>query len=126
MDRANNNNALSEALRIIRVFHDLSQIEAAKALEISAPYLSQLGSGQKTASIDVIQKYTSAFDVPASSIFLLSERIQNADYSYESPSSLAAPKILRILDWLHETNKAVPKKPARRIETQGHFARKRA
>ena len=126
MDRASSKTALSEALRILRLFHDLSQIEAARALDISPPYLSQLESGQKTASLDVIRKYASVFEVPASSIFLLSERIQEADYSYEDPTSLAAPKVLRIVDWLKEMKKAPPKKPAVRIEPHVHSVRKRA
>lgn len=126
MQHLHTQNALSEALRIMRVFHDLNQIEAAEHLHLSAPYLSQLESGKKMASLDVIQKYATAFHVPASSIFLLSERIQSGDYTYDQPTSVAAPKILRILDWLHEKNKAVPKKAAARVETAVPSNRKRA
>lgn len=126
MDTREPLNPLSEALRILRVFHDLSQSEAAQQLEISAPYLSQLESGKKTASIDILQRYSVAFDIAASSILLLAERILKADFTYEHAGSLTSPKVLRILDWLHEKTKSTPKKTAAREDSRAHLKRKRA
>ena len=97
---------LAEALRTLRMFHDLNQVEAAERLGISAPYLSQLESGNKRASMDVIHKYSTTFDIPSSSILLLAERIASREFSYDSPSSLTAAKILRILDWLYEKERS--------------------
>jgi transcriptional regulator with XRE-family HTH domain len=103
---------LAEALRLLRVFHDLNQAEASETLRISAPYLSQLESGRKTASMDVIGKYADAFAVPVSSILLLAERIGTGDFSNLDRDQLVARKILRILDWLQDTqDDAKLKKP---------------
>jgi transcriptional regulator with XRE-family HTH domain len=117
---------LSEALRILRVFHDLSQSEAATRLEISAPYLSQLESGKKTASLDILRKYSAAFAIPSSSILLLAERILNVNSTYEDAGSLISPKVLRILDWLHEKAKSTPKKTPAREYSRTHLRKKRA
>ena len=38
---------LSDALRLIRVFHDLKQQDLADRLEISKSYLSEIENGQK-------------------------------------------------------------------------------
>src|SRR4051812_20564998 len=119
-------NALSEALRILRIFHDLSQTEAAQRLAISAPYLSQIEGGRKSPSIEILQRYSTSFDIPTSSILLLAERILKADFSYDHVGSLTSPKVLRILDWLHEKAKTVPKKMPGHEESKKHLGRKRA
>ena len=40
---------LSEALRLIRVFHDLKQTELADRLGVSKSYLSEIESGEEAA-----------------------------------------------------------------------------
>jgi transcriptional regulator with XRE-family HTH domain len=57
---------LAEALRLIRVFHDMKQQELAERLGLSKSYVSELESGKKVPSIEVIQKYSDTFDIPAS------------------------------------------------------------
>ena len=45
---------LSEALRLIRVFHDVKQNELAERFGVSKSYLSEIESGKKLPSIDFI------------------------------------------------------------------------
>jgi len=68
---------LFEALRLIRVFHDLKQVELADKLGISKSYLSEIERGKKVASIELIEKYSTLFNIPSSSILFFSENIDS-------------------------------------------------
>ena len=69
---------LSEALRLLRVFHDMKQAELAEALDISKSYVSEIENGNRVPSYDVIQKYAEEFKVPVSSIIFFAEQIDGA------------------------------------------------
>lgn len=64
---------IHEALSLIRVFHKMKQKELAEKLEISRSYMSGIESGKKKPTYDLLQRYSNIFDVPISSLFLLSE-----------------------------------------------------
>ncbi len=68
---------LSETLRLLRVFHDLKQIELAERLEVSKSYLSEIESGNRTPSIEILQRYADVFKIPLSSILFFSENIND-------------------------------------------------
>jgi transcriptional regulator with XRE-family HTH domain len=70
---------LSEALRLIRVFHDLNQSELAKQIEISKSYLSEIEGGKKEPSLELIKKYSSKFNIPVSSIMFFAENLEAED-----------------------------------------------
>ena len=92
-------NMLNEALRLVRVFHDLNQTQLAERLEISKSYLSEIESGKKPASIDLLTKYSDIFDVPVSSLMLFSEKLESDSVS-ERTRSFVANKIVKIMGWL--------------------------
>ena len=56
---------LTEALRLIRVFHDMKQNELATHLGISKSHLSEIESGKKQPSLQLIERYSSEFGIPA-------------------------------------------------------------
>ena len=66
---------LSEALRLIRVFHDIKQIELADRLGVSKSHLSEIEAGRKRPTIALIERYSSEFGIPASSILFFSENL---------------------------------------------------
>lgn len=66
---------LSEALRLIRVFHDVKQNQLAYRLEISKSHLSEIESGKKQPSLDLIERYSDEFSIPASSIMFFAEKL---------------------------------------------------
>lgn len=66
---------LPEALRLIRVFHDVKQNELADRFGISKSYLSEIESGKKAPSVEIIEKYAKEFRIPASSILFFSEHL---------------------------------------------------
>ncbi|MBI1239968.1 MAG: helix-turn-helix domain-containing protein [Alphaproteobacteria bacterium] len=67
---------LSEALRLLRVFHDMKQIELADQIGLSKSYISEIENGNRTPSLDVIQKYAEIFKIPVSSIMFFSEQME--------------------------------------------------
>jgi transcriptional regulator with XRE-family HTH domain len=92
---------LSRALKLLRTFHQLNQNELAKILGISNSYLSEIESGNKKPSLELLNKYSLAFKVPVSSILLFSEKLEEKKGS-KILREKAADKILRILEWISE------------------------
>lgn len=72
---------LSEALRLIRVFHDVNQTELARRLGISKSYLSEIESGKKQPRMELIERYSSEFGIPSSSIMFFAEGLGNPSKS---------------------------------------------
>ena len=66
---------LSEALRLIRVFNDLKQKELAERLEVSKSHLSEIESGKKQPTFELISRYSSEFGIPCSSILFFAENL---------------------------------------------------
>ncbi|KQO83566.1 MULTISPECIES: helix-turn-helix transcriptional regulator [Rhizobium/Agrobacterium group] len=90
---------LSEALRLIRVYHDLKQQDLAEKLEISKSYLSEIESGKKTPTIELIEKYASQFGIPASSILFFSENLEDPSKASKVKGAIAG-KVLQFLQFV--------------------------
>ena len=89
----------NRALRLIRVFHDMSQSDVAENLGLSKSYISELEHGHKKPSIEVLEKYSNFFRIPLSSLLLFAEKAEKADFS-EKSRVFAADKVLKMLDWI--------------------------
>jgi len=72
---------LSEALRLIRVFHDVKQTALADRLGISKSYLSEIESGKKQPSIELVERYSAEFGIPTSSILFFAEGLKSPSKS---------------------------------------------
>ncbi len=97
---------LNEALKQIRVFHQMKQVDLAEDLRISKSYLSEIESGRKSVSMDILQKYAEIFSVPVSSLLLFSENMDAAKAS-DKLRLKCANKIIKIMEWVgvrNETN----------------------
>ena len=64
---------LSECLRLLRVVNDKNQKDFSVELGISAPYLSEIETGKKKPSFEVLNKYSEVLNIPVSSILFFSE-----------------------------------------------------
>lgn len=91
---------LFRALKSLRRFHQLTQTELARRLEISNSYLSEIESGNKNPNIELLERYAEIFKMPTSSILLFSERLSSDTRRSESIRVAAADKILRMLEWI--------------------------
>jgi len=90
---------LHKALRLIRVFHDLSQKELSSKLGISKSYLSQIESGNKKPTLTLLESYADIFDIPVSSIMFFSENIDNK-VDTENIRIFISSKILTLLNFI--------------------------
>lgn len=78
---------LHKPLKLMRVFHELTQKELADKLGISKSHLSEIEAGKKTPTIALLNRYAEIFEVPVSSIFLFSENLDN-NFSGFNPKKL--------------------------------------
>jgi len=92
---------INNALRLIRVFHDMSQKDLANKLSVSNSYLSEIESGKKSPSLEIIEKYSQIFNMPPSSILFFSETIDESKRS-ERVRRAISKKIVSLLEWLDE------------------------
>lgn len=90
---------LSEALRLIRIFHDLKQFEVAEKIGVSKSYISEIENGNRTPSLEIVQKYAAEFRMPVSSILFFSEQIPQAKNG-EKIRVAVASKVLDILKFI--------------------------
>lgn len=95
-----------EALRLVRVFHDLNQSELAERLCISKSYLSELESGKKAPTLELLQNYADTFGMPLSSLLFFAENVNNSSKS-ERARALIASKALKMLQWIAAKDEAV-------------------
>lgn len=90
---------IHEALRLIRVFHDLKQVELAQRLGVSKSHVSEIEKGNKTPSLDLIQRYATEFKIPVSSIMFFAEELPNAKSGDKIRSKIAG-KVIDILSFV--------------------------
>lgn len=100
---------LNEALRLIRVFHDLKQNELAERLDISQSFLSEIESGKKAPTNELVAKYASEFDLPVSSIWFFDEKLKTGSSSktLDKAQGIIADKVLDFLRVVESRRKAV-------------------
>ena len=90
---------LHRALRVIRLFHRLSQTDLARKLSLSNSYLSEIETGVKKPGLDVLEKYSAVFSIPVSSILLFSEQMNTGTRGAKLKFG-ATNKVLQILEWI--------------------------
>jgi transcriptional regulator with XRE-family HTH domain len=96
---------LSEVLRLIRVYHDLSQTEAAEKLKISKSYLSEIESGIKAPTLALLETYAAEFQIPTSAIMFFAENYDSSKSSHRARRFISN-KALRLLQYIEERSKA--------------------
>ena len=81
------------------MYHDLTLSETAHRLELSKSYVSELETGRKKASIDVLERYARVFDMPVSSLMLFAENSRFPNGATSSRKYIAE-KALKMLQWI--------------------------
>ncbi|KAB2907042.1 MAG: helix-turn-helix transcriptional regulator [Ignavibacteriaceae bacterium] len=96
---------IANALRLIRVFHDLKQIELADKMGVSKSYISEIEAGKKSPSIQLIEKYSEEFKIPVSSILFFAERLEDQSYTpkdMNNAQGIIASKVIKFLSFVEE------------------------
>ena len=99
-----NHDMYHRALKLIRQYHRMSQVELAEKIDLSKSFISELESGSKKASIDVLERYAELFRIPVSSLLLFAEKTDQSDFA-EHSRVFAANKVLKMLEWLETTTR---------------------
>lgn len=92
---------LNQALRMIRVFHDMSQKDLAARLEIAPSYLSEIEAGKKEPTLTLLRKYSEHFRIPMSSIMFFSEHMEDGDSASRLRTAVSG-KVLALLNFIAE------------------------
>lgn len=94
---------LNEALRLVRAYHDLSQTQLSYDLQISNSFLSEIESGKKAPSIELLNKYSQKFDIPVSSLLFFSENLDKSKATDKLRVGVAK-KVIGLLKWVEQKN----------------------
>lgn len=82
---------LGEALRLIRIFHDLKVVELATMLGVSPSHVSEVENGKKQPSLELVNKYAKAFETTPSMIMFFAEDLsKNGSLKDRAKSGLRA------------------------------------
>lgn len=92
---------LNEALRLIRAYHGLKQIELSWRIGVSNSHISEIEKGVKTPSLELINTYAREFNMPVSSIMFFAETVSTTKAS-EKVRFRIARKALTILQFIEE------------------------
>ncbi len=95
---------INRALKVIRQFHDMKQVDLANQLDISKSYLSEIEAGKKPTSLELLTKYSEVFDIPVSSLIFFSENIGKEGLSSNKFKKAVASKIVNVMEWFVEKN----------------------
>lgn len=94
-----------KALRLLRRSHDLKQQELATRLKVSRSYISELESGNRTPSYDLLERYAETFKIPVSSLIFFAEALEDkSDVTkrLNRAKGIIARKIISMLQFLDE------------------------
>lgn len=89
-----------QALKLLRRYQGLNQSNLAKRLDVSRSYISELESGNRTPSLDLLRRYAEVFNVPVSSLVFFAEALQdkeNLSSRLEAAKGVIARKIVALL-----------------------------
>lgn len=107
---------MNEALRLIRVYHDINQSQLSMDLGISKSHLSEIESGKKKPTLELLEKYSERFGLPVSSLVFFSENIERPARMSEAIRAFTANKVISLLSWVENKTNAEDARTA----DQGH------
>lgn len=90
---------IGKALKTLRQYHNINQSQLASKLSISSSYLSELESGKKEPTLDILHKYVDFFKVPLSSLVVFSETLDGSQ-SMSKARAFVSKKMLKVLEWI--------------------------
>ncbi|AWK88040.1 helix-turn-helix transcriptional regulator [Azospirillum thermophilum] len=92
---------LNEALRLLRVFHDLSQKDLAAKLGVTKSYVSEIEAGKKKPTLQLLERYAQVYGMPLSSIMFFAENL-GKEGTAERARQFVSDKVLRLMAFIAE------------------------
>ena len=94
---------LGQALKLLRRYQGLNQSALAAKLGVSRSYVSEMESGNRTPSFDLLNRYADVFEVPVSSLIFFAEALEDDKKEIgrlHQAKGVIAKKIIAILTLL--------------------------
>lgn len=89
-----------QALKLLRRYQGLNQSNLAKKVGVSRSYISEIESGNRTPSLDLLNRYADVFNIPVSSLIFFAEALQDrksVSSRLERAKGVIAKKIIALL-----------------------------
>ena len=90
---------INEALRLVRLYWGLSQVDLSKQLELSQSMISGIERGTKSVTLEVLERYSTGLGIRMSQLMFFAEQIEG-DPPVSRGKLIVASKILKVLDAL--------------------------
>lgn len=93
-------NMFGQALKLLRRYQGLNQSALAEKLDISRSYISELESGNRTPSLELLGRYADIFKIPVSSLVFFAEALEdkeNISGRLNAAKGIIAKKIIALL-----------------------------
>ena len=90
---------INDALRLLRLYLGLSQQQIAKELDLSQSMISEIENGSKSVSMDVLQRYSSSFNIRVSQLMFFAEELEE-NPPKKKGKLIIANRVLKLLDAL--------------------------
>nr|WP_298897145.1 helix-turn-helix transcriptional regulator [uncultured Altererythrobacter sp.] len=88
------------ALKLVRQYHRLNQVQMASKLGISPSFLSEIEKGKKMPSLDLLERYAEIIGIPVSSLIFMAEELQG---DQPRMKKTVFDKAFRILEWIADS-----------------------
>lgn len=90
---------INDALRLLRLYLGLSQKQIAAELDLSQSMISEIENGTKPVSMDVLEKYSTSFNVRMSQLMFFAEELDGEPLRTRG-KLIVANRVLKLLDSL--------------------------
>lgn len=90
---------INEALKLLRLYCGLSQVEIANKIGVSQSMISDVESSRKKVTIDLLEKYSSSMNIRMSQLMFFAEEIDGQTLKTKG-QLIIADKVLKLLDKL--------------------------
>ncbi|MDC0660593.1 helix-turn-helix transcriptional regulator [Leisingera sp. SS27] len=92
-----------QALKLLRRYQGHNQVVLAKKLGVSRSYISELESGNRTPSLELLGRYADVFNIPVSSLVFFAEALEdkeNLSSRLEKAKGIVAKKVIALMTLL--------------------------
>lgn len=90
---------INNALRLLRLYLGLSQKELSNELEISQSMISEIEKGSKGVSMEILEKYSTQFDVRMSKLLFFAEELDGEPVKTKG-KLIVANRVIKLLEAL--------------------------